>query len=207
MKRSRPWISLATLAIVLAGLCCIASVCFVPPARAQEKAQEQSAPPPEDSPAGVVFRWLNFIVIFGVGGYFLAKKATPLFRARAYEISREITSATEAKAQAEEQLHEAEAGLQKIDEESVAIRETATKEFAAEAARLRAGTAREIEKVEHAADVEIDATSRAALIELRALAARQAVERAAVLVAQRMTPERREEIFQDFIRNLPRGVN
>jgi hypothetical protein len=61
--------------------------------------------------------------------------------------------------------------------------------------------------VEHAADVEIDATSRAALIELRALAARQAVERAAVLVAQRMTPERREEIFQNFVRNLPRGVN
>jgi len=42
---------------------------------------------------------------------------------------------------------------------------------------------------------------------LRRNAARQAVERAAALVAQQMTPERRQAMFQAFIRNLPRGAN
>ncbi|HXN65261.1 MAG TPA: ATP synthase F0 subunit B [Candidatus Acidoferrales bacterium] len=203
---SRSWFFTPAVLLVIGGAC-LAFCIFTPPLSAQEKAPEQSEPAPENSPAGQLFRWLNFLLIFGGGGYLIAKKAPPYFRSRAAEISREITSATEAKAEAERQLREAETGLTRIDQESAKIRETATKEFAAEEARLREGTQREVEKVEHTANIEIDAASRAALIELRAHAARQAVERAAVLVAQQMTSERREEAFQNFIRNFPRSAN
>ena len=208
MKRLLRLSSPLALAFLLGAAClCFAVFASVAFAQGDTKAQQENEPAPDQSPTGQIFRWLNFIIIFGGGGYLIAKKTPPLFRARANEIWREITAATEAKAQAERQLREAEAGLARMDQESAAIRETARQEFAQESERIREGTRREVERIDRAADVEIDASSRAALMALRRNAARQAVERAAALVAQQMTPERRQAMFQAFIRNLPRGAN
>ena len=82
---TKRWLSIAAMAMLLV-------VCAAPVVRAQENATE-----PQDTPAGQVFRWLNFILIFGALGYFIAKKGSPAFRARANVIAGAIETATAAK--------------------------------------------------------------------------------------------------------------
>jgi F-type H+-transporting ATPase subunit b len=196
--------------LATAALAMLLAVCAAPVVRAQETAIE-----PQDTTAGVVFRWLNFLLIFGGLGYLIAKKGGPAFRERSNEISGAIQSATAAKQEANQQLQQAEAGLARLDQDSAAMRTQSEKDFGAEAERLRASSKREVEKIGHMAEVEIDAAGRLAQIELRTAAARQAVARAADMVAKGMTPERREIIFQNFVNNLakarngqsPRGAN
>jgi F0F1-type ATP synthase membrane subunit b/b' len=194
----------------IAALATLLIICAAPVVRAQENATE-----PQDTSAGQVFRWLNFILIFGALGYFIVKKGSPAFRARANVIAGAIETATAAKQEANQQLRVAEAGLARLDQDAATMRTQAERDFVAEADRLRTSSKREVEKIAHMAEVEIDAAARLAQIELRTAAARVAVARAAELVAQGMTPERREIIFQNFLDNLsksrdgesPRGAN
>ena len=148
MTRLRRRFSLAILAIVLTGM-----FAALPASAAEESAQQN----PVESPIGVVFEWLNFVIVFGALGYLLAKKAPPVFRARADQIAAGIQSAQAAKAEADRQLREAEAGLARLDGETAAMREAMKVDFEAEAQRLREAGRQEIEKIDRAADVEIAA--------------------------------------------------
>ena len=200
--------------IVCGGVLALCAVALLAPrsawpqgGRPERVGEHQAEQPIEDSRAGQVFRWLNFILVFGGLGYLIAKSAPAFFRARAEEVSREITEAAAQKSEAEARLREAEAGLAQLDQAQAKMGAEAQRDFAAEAERIKTATASDIEKVDRMADVEIEATSRMAIIELRSAAARRAVERAAAMVAQQMTAERRELIFHRFVANIPRGVN
>jgi len=173
----------------------------------QPQGEQKTEQAPEDTSAGQIFRWLNFILVFGGLGFLIAKSAPAYFRARADEVSREITEAAAKKAEADARLREAEAGLAQLDQAQAKMRADAQRDFAAEAERIKKAAAADVEKVEHMAGVEIDATIRMSMIELRAATARHAVERAAAMVAEQMTPARRELIFKKFVANLPRGAN
>jgi F-type H+-transporting ATPase subunit b len=198
----------------IVALIMLVAMCAAPAAFAQENATE-----PQDTPAGQVFRWLNFLLIFGGLACLIVKKGSPAFRERANVISGAIESATATKQEAVKQLRAAEAGLARLDQDAAAMRTQAERDFSAEAERLKTSSVREVEKIGHMAEVEIDAAARLAQIELRTAAARLAVARAAALVTEGMTPERREIIFQNFVNNLaksrnadsqtesPRGVN
>jgi len=206
MKLTRRILAIGALGVMMAA-------CAAPVVRAQEAAPE-AAPEPQDTTAGQIFRWLNFLIVAGALGYLIVKKAPPVFQARANVIAGAIQSATAAKTAAVSQLREAEAGLARLDQDSAKMRTQAERDFSAEAARLKASAAHEVEKIGHMADVEIDAAARLAQIELRTAAARVAVARAAAMVSEKMTPERRATIFQNFLDNLnspksgsPRGAN
>jgi F0F1-type ATP synthase membrane subunit b/b' len=189
--------SLAFLAIILCGM--FAAL----PARAAEAANQD----PAESPIGTVFKWLNFAVVFGAIGYLLVKKAPPMFRARADQIAAGIESAQAAKAEADRQLREAEAGLARLDGETARMRDALKKEFEAEAERLRAAGKQEVERIDRSADVEIAAARRTAHLQLRELAARLAAGRAAALIAQQMTPDRRAMLMQEFVDDLPAATS
>jgi F0F1-type ATP synthase membrane subunit b/b' len=55
--------------------------------------------------------------------------------------------------------------------------------------------------------MEIEAAGRAARLELKALAARLAVERAEVLLSKEMTPQAETALFRTFVAELERSVN
>jgi F0F1-type ATP synthase membrane subunit b/b' len=141
--------------------------------------------------------------VIGAIGYVLVKKAPAAFHARADVIASAIESAQAAKAEADRQLREAEAGLARLDADTVTMRDALKKDFEDEAQRLRLGGKQEIERIDRAADVEIAAARRVAHLELRELAARLATGRAAALVAQQMTPDRRAMLMQRFVEELP----
>ena len=194
------------LALALCAFCASQAV-RAAQASQPPQGEQKTEQAPEDSTAGQIFRWLNFILVFGGLGFLIAKSAPAYFRARADEVSREITEAAAKKAEADARLRQAEAGLAQLDQAQTKMRADAQRDFAAEAERIRKAAAADVEKVEHMAGVEIDATIRMSMIELRAATARHAVERAAAMVAEQMTPDRRELIFRKFVANLPRGAN
>lgn len=193
-RRRTLFLLASTMLIVLLG---------VLPVLGAEAAEED----PAASAAGTAFRWLNFLLVFGAAGYFIAKYGGDFFRANAKAIAASITEASAAKADAERELHEVEARLAGLDQELAGLREAAGRESAAEAERLRASARVEIEKISQAARAELAAAERAAKQELRSLAASMAVEQAGALLDSRMTSESRARMFRAFLSELGRNVN
>ena len=172
------------------------------PALAAEAEENHGA-----STAEVIFRWLNFILVFGGIGYLIAKHGGAFFRANAKAIAASITEAQAAKAEADRELREVETKITRLDQEVAELHEAARRDSAAEAERLRASGRAEIEKISQAARGELVASERAAQQELRAIAASMAVERAGALVSSRMNNEIRARIFHAFLGELGRRAN
>ncbi len=170
-------------------------------------AGEASPEDPAAASAGLIFRWLNFILVFGGIGYLIAKRGGAFFRANAKAIAASITEAQAAKAEADRELREVETKIARLDQEVAELREAARRDSAAEAERLRASGRAEIEKISQAARGELAASERAAQQELRALAASMAVERAGTLLSSRMNGEIRARIFRAFLGELGRRAN
>ncbi len=187
--------------VSLAGLLCFLLLAAAPLFAAEEN---QS---PENSAVGWVFRWLNFLVVFGGIAYLLARFSPPYFRGRANAIVTAINDATRAREEAEQQRREAEAKLAGLDQEIAEMRAAARRDAAAEAERIRALAREETEKIERAAQAEIAAAERAARLELKALAARLAVERAEALLRVEITPRTQSALFRGFLDSLARGAN
>lgn len=162
---------------------------------------------PADSPTGWVFRWLNFAIVFGAIGYAMVKYAAPVFRRHADEISRQIAEGARAREAAERQRKEIEAKLAGLEAEVAEMRAEAKRDSEAEAQRLRALAREDAHKIELAAQAEIAAAERAARFELKALAARQAVERAEALLREELTPKAEAALFSAFVQELAGSVN
>jgi len=164
----------------------------------------------EDSSAStgnLIFRWLNFVLVFGGFGYLIAKYGGTFFRANAKAIAASITEASAAKAEADRELREVETKIARLDQEVAEMREAARRDTTAETERLRVSGLVEIEKIRQAARGELAASERAAQQELRAIAAYMAVERAGKLLNSRMNGEIRARIFHAFLGELERSAN
>jgi len=152
--------------------------------------------------AGEVFKWIHFIILAGVAYWLFQKVLPPVFRRNADKISDSITKATAAKAEAEQKLRAAAAKLASLEQEVAHFRAQAQNEAAAELERLRGMTKTDLEKVSIAAQAEVEAAERAARVELRALAAKLAVDGAESLVARQMTPAVQEAMINSFVQSL-----
>jgi F-type H+-transporting ATPase subunit b len=182
--------------------CCACFLSIAAPAMAEE-----SAPGLENSPAGWVFRWINFAIVFSALVYFFVKVAAPSLRARSEEISQKIAEGARAREAAEQQRREVQAKLAGIGQEVERIRADAKRDADAEAVRLRTLARQEAEAIERAADAEIQAAGRAAQLELKAFAAKLAIERAETVLAAQMTPEAQSTLFHTFVGQLGRSAN
>jgi F0F1-type ATP synthase membrane subunit b/b' len=167
---------------------------------------QESEPSPADSTTGWVFRWLNFAIVLALVVYAL-RKAAPYFRNHAEEISQRIAEGTRAREAAEQQRREAQAKLAGIETEVAEMRVEAKRGAQAEAVRLRALAKSEAEAIERSAQAEVIAHERAARLELKALAARIAVERAEAVLRQELTPQAESALFRTFVAELERSAN
>ena len=196
MKSWRPVLTM------LANTWAIIFLCTLP-----ALAAEAAEPDPADSTTGLIFRWLNFLIVFGGAGYLIAKHGGAFFRGNAKAIAASITEAQTAKAEADRELHTTQEKIAHLDREVAQMREAARRESEAEAERLRVSGQTEIQKINIAASSELKAAERAAQQELRSLAAAMSVERAAAIVKLRMNPQVRARILQTFLDELGRDVN
>ncbi len=166
------------------------------------RAAQQEGAGPADHPTGIIFQWVHFLIIAALAYWLVKKVLPPLVRTNADKISAAISKATAAKIEAERQLKEAEAKLATLEQEVAHFREQAQKDATAELQRLRAMMKVDIDKVGAAAKAEIEAAERSARLELKALAAKLAVDRAESLVAQQMTPAVQESMINHFVQSL-----
>lgn len=163
---------------------------------------QDTEPSPADSTIGWGFRWLNFAIVFAGILYFAIKVCRPYFRGRKEEIARQVAEGTRAREAAERLRQEVRDKLAGIDKEVALIREEAKRSTEAEAKRLRELARREAEAIERAADAEIAAAQRNARLELKALAAGLAIERAEALLKQELTPEAEASLIEIFVEQL-----
>ncbi len=182
--------------------CCFSFLLIAAPVMAQE-----SAPGPENSPAGWIFRWINFAIVFAALVYFFTKVAAPPLRESSKEISEKIAEGARAREAAERQRREVQAKLAGIEKEVERIRADAKRDAEAEAVRLRALARQEADIIGRAAEVEIRAAQRAAQLELKAFAAGLAVDRAEKLLTGEITPEAQASLFRTFVAELERSAN
>jgi F-type H+-transporting ATPase subunit b len=170
-------------------------------------AEEGAKPDPAESPAGLIFRWLNFLIVFGAIAFLIAKHGGAFFQGHAKEIAASIVEATAVKAEADRELREVETKIARLDQDVAEMREEARRNWAAESERLHASGQAEIEKIAHAAREELAASERAAQQQVREMAAALAVDRAAALVSSMMNAEVRARMFQSFLSEIGRGAN
>jgi F-type H+-transporting ATPase subunit b len=170
-------------------------------------AEEREKPPPTESGMGLVFRWLNFAIVFGVIAFVAVKWGGPYFRAKAEETAGKIAEGARAREAAERQKEEIRRKLAGLEDEVKRLRAEAKRDAEAEAKRVRELARAEAEKIEQAAQLEIEAAGRAAHLALKALAARLAVERAEAMLAKEMTPQAETALFRTFVAELERSVN
>ena len=170
---------------------------FATAARAAEAAQSSA-----EGGSVLLFKWIHFLILAVVFVWLFKKVLPPIFRRKADIISEAIAKATAAKTEAERQLREAAVKLTRLEQEVAEFRAAAQKEAQTELERLRKLTQLDVEKTGLAAKAEIDAAERAARVELKALAAKLAVDGAESLVAKQMTPAVQDALMRKFVQSL-----
>jgi len=151
---------------------------------------------------GHIIKWVHFAIVAGLAYWVFGKVLPPWFRGNADKISSAISKANEAKADAERRLLDAATKLANLEKEIAEFRALSEREAVAEIERLKAITKSDAEKVHVAAVAEIEAAERAARVELKALAAKMAVDGAEKQVASRMTPAIQEAMINTFVQSL-----
>lgn len=153
------------------------------------------------TPLGWAFRIINFVILVFLG-YRVLRKAPQWFRGRAAKIVAAIEESRLVKQEADHLLGDSERRLAGLAHEVSELRNAARQDAAAETDRIRATTKDEEAKIERAADAEIQAAERAARMELKALVAQLAVQRAEALLRDQVTPERQAALMRGFVQNL-----
>jgi F-type H+-transporting ATPase subunit b len=149
-----------------------------------------------------IFKWINFAIVAGLILWVFGKVLPPTFRSNANKISSAISNATAAKAEADRQLREAETKLANLQKEVAELRAFAEREGAGEGERIRALAKSDAQKIFLAAKAEIEAAERAARLELKAIAAKLAVDGAESLIATQLTPQAQESLVSAFVKSL-----
>ena len=185
----------ASLGAVLLGMVSL-------PALAQEGAADAA-----NTPIGTVFRWLNFLLVFGALAYVIVKYGAPYFRSRAQSIAKSIEEAARNRAAAERELRDTVEKLSFVDREIEEERRGGQRESAADRERIRELTKSEVEKIHQAARAEIAASERAGAQEIRAIAAKLATERAAVLIREQLNATAESALFGSFVDELERAAS
>ena len=180
------WIAASVCAATLV-LACAASA--EEPNSASERATE-------------LFKWINFAIVAVVILWVFGKVLPSKFRTNAETIGSAITKATAVKAEADKQLADAEAKLARLEQEIAAMRAAAEKEAAEDAARIKEMAKADSEKISLAAKAEMEAAQRVARMELKALAAKLAVDGAESLLVKQLTAQAQESLVSGFMKSL-----
>jgi F-type H+-transporting ATPase subunit b len=189
--------------LFLAFLFCCALACGV------ASAQEEGTPTPINEYNG--WKWANFAVLVIGLGYLMAKSLPPLLRSRTDEIQKGIREAQALKQDAERRAAAVEAKLAALGADIEKFRTQARAEMEQEGARIAENTKRHLEKLQQQAELEIETAGKIAQRELRAHAAKLALELAESRIRTMLDPKHdghlNQELVSEFVRDLGASKN
>jgi F-type H+-transporting ATPase subunit b len=161
----------------------------------------------EESNRETLFKVINFVILAGALAYLLRKPLSTFFTSRSESIRKSLGEGRKALEASQAQLQAVERKLQGLEEEIARFKADSAAEMEAERERLRQAAAVEAERILEFARAQIDSATRAAKLELKSYAARQAVDLAEQTIRQRLDEAGRAELVERFLRQLSPKAN
>jgi len=185
-------LSVAVLSVVVCGTVCVAG--------AQENAE--TTPQHEESPLQVVFKWANFVILFGSLAFLLKKPMGDFFRTRQNDIAGGLKRAEDAQSSAQARMDEIERRLAHLSSDIAALRAETQKESLADRERVLADAKREVERVIEQSQQEIERVARTVEREIKEHVADLVIDRASNTLRTEMTQDDQKRIVVRFIEKL-----
>ena len=154
------------------------------------------------SPLSIVWKWGNFILLFGGLAYYLRRPLREFLQTRARGIEEGLASGKRAQEEAEAKMSAIEAQLARLDEEIDGLKQQAAHESEEERQRIIDSSQAEAERIVAMARREIEGLQRSARLELKAHVARLAVDLAEERLRKDLEPGQNQRIISRFVRSL-----
>lgn len=209
LRRSCARLSLpGSFLIALTGV--LLAICLALPAAGEEATDDGSdggaaaaaAGDDHGSPLSIVWKWGNFILLFGGLAYYLRRPLREFLQARARGIEEGLASGKRAQEEAEEKMSAIEARLARLDEDIDGLKQQATRESEEERRRIIDSSHAEAERIVAVARREIEGLQRTAQVELKAHVARLAVDLAEERLKKDLEPSQNQRLVSRFVRSL-----
>jgi F-type H+-transporting ATPase subunit b len=156
----------------------------------------------EEGPLQTVFRWTNFLVLFGGLAFLLRKPMSEFFTQRSRDITEGLQRAQDAQATAHARMNEIEQRLASLSAEVSSLRSEAEREALTERERILTEAKREVERVIERSRQEIDRVARGVEREIKEKVADLVIDRAGDRLRTEMTPDDQKRVVVRFIKKL-----
>jgi F-type H+-transporting ATPase subunit b len=150
----------------------------------------------------LMWKWINFAILAGALGYLIGKNAPGFFKTRTATIQREIRQASKLRDEAEARAREMEQRLASLGAEIETLRREAKEQIAHEGERIRQETAQQIARVQHTAEQEIASHAKHVTQELKAYAAKLAIDLAGQRIEAQMSGDTQSVMVSRFLHDL-----
>ena len=154
------------------------------------------------SPLSIVWKWGNFILLFGGLAYYLRRPLREFLQARARGIEEGLASGKRAQEEAEAKMSAIQAQLARLDEDIDGLKQQAARESEEERQRIIDSSQAEAARIVAMARREIEGLQRSAQMELKAHVARLAVDLAEERLRRDLEPSQNQHIISRFVRSL-----
>ncbi len=165
-------------------------------------AEGQSAQHHGGSPWNIVFKWINFVILFGGLGWKLRKPLLNFLESRRQEIEEGLAMAAEARSKAQDKLAEVESRLAGMNEDIRQLKAEALQQAEEERVRILEGARMEARKILEMTSLEIEGIRKAARLELKGHVAELAVQMAEQRLKSAIGPDEHKKIVERFVEGL-----
>lgn len=150
----------------------------------------------------LLFHTINFAILVAGLAYVLRKPLAQFFADRTAAIQKSLDEGRQALEASQAELKRVEDKLAHLEEEIAAFRAASLEEMKAEREAMRRATAEEGERMLASARAQMETAAKAAQLELRLFAARQALELAEGTIRQRLDEPARRRLVSQFLMRL-----
>lgn len=149
-----------------------------------------------------VFKWINFLLLFGALVYFLRKPVQEFFAQREAAIRRSLEEARAAKERAEHDLGVVLVKLEQLEQEVAALKSEAATQMEADRRQILTAAQAEAERMVTSAHQEVAQLVKNARKELREYSAELVVQMAEEKIKSGIRPENHGPLFEKFVASL-----
>lgn len=161
-------------------------------------AKEEKKEPPHE----LLYKTINFLILFGALGYILRKPMGDFFSSRSASIQKALDEGRKALEASQSQLKIVEEKLRGLEAEIAEFKASATREMEAERQRLQQTNAEEAARILESARAQTDTAVRGAKVELKNYAALKSVALAEELIRARLDDSGRKRLVTQFVATL-----
>src|SRR5262245_11876777 len=160
-----------------------------------------------ENPLSSLWKWGNFIILFGGLGFYIRKPLIEFLETRARAIDEGLANGRLARESALKQMSEIESRMSRLDADVRALREKAIEEAEDERARILEDAKIEAQKILELAQREIEGLKKSARLELKAHVAELAVQLAEQRLQKAVGPEENKRLVLKFLDSLETTKN